>query len=203
MGGTLRDEAAPGEAPRWAGETCAIIASGPSASQEKAEACKGLRVITINTSFRLAPWADVFYACDEDWWAVYHEEVMRLPGEPWTLCKVAADRYGVNWIEGVNNPGLSRNPERINTGGNSGYQAINLAYHFGVSRILLIGYDMGGRHWHGRHPAPLRNSSPYGNWIPRFHALAEDLKAEGVDVVNCSPGTALKAFRVSTLEAEL
>lgn len=86
----------------------------------------------------------------------------------------------------------------IALGRNSGYQAINLAFHFGASTIALVGYDMqhtgGVTHWHGDHPAGMRNASTVKNWLSGFDALAADLRDEGLDVVNCTIETALTCF---------
>lgn len=86
----------------------------------------------------------------------------------------------------------------VNYGGNSGYQAIGLAYQLGADRIALIGFDMrrtGGRsHWHGDHPAGLGNACGIERWAPRFAALARDLARVGVEVINCSIETALDCF---------
>lgn len=94
--------------------------------------------------------------------------------------------------------GLCTEPHTINHGLNSGYQAINLAYHTGAKRIILLGYDMqhtGGKsHWHGDHPKSLSNAQGIHNWRHRFIALAGDLKRMGVQVYNCSTDTALKCF---------
>jgi hypothetical protein len=51
----------------------------------------------------------------------------------------------------------------IGWGGNSGFQALNLAVQFGAARIVLVGFDMtrlNGIHWHGPHPSRLNNPSP-------------------------------------------
>ena len=58
--------------------------------------------------------------------------------------------------------GLGKRGLRVN--GNSGAGAINLAYHFGARRILLVGMDMkpgpnGEKHWHPDHPKPLVQAS--------------------------------------------
>lgn len=93
----------------------------------------------------------------------------------------------------------------INHGMNSGYQAINLAYHFGVSRIILLGYDMqhteGKRHWFGDHPKSLTNADGIHNWVKGFSLLAKDLEREGVEVINCSPTTALTCFKRAEIES--
>ena len=51
----------------------AIIASGPSLTKEDVDAVRGLNVIVINTSYWLAPWADILYACDGHWWDWHYE----------------------------------------------------------------------------------------------------------------------------------
>jgi hypothetical protein len=132
---------------------------------------------------------------------VYHEESAEsFQGERWTQDKKSADKYGLRHIRSENKPGLSRDPAVIHTGGNSGYQAINLMYHFGVSRIVLLGYDMNGGHWHGKHPRNLSNVHDFSNWISRFRALSADLD---IEVINCTPGTALDAFPTASLESVL
>lgn len=92
----------------------------------------------------------------------------------------------------------------IHEGGNSGYQAINLAFHAGVRRIVLLGYDMqrtGGRsHWFGDHPGRLNVASPYERWVRDFASIAADLEAEGVEVINASRETALECFRRAPIE---
>jgi acetyl-CoA acetyltransferase len=100
--------------------------------------------------------------------------------------------------------GLSVGYGTINHGGNSGYQAINLAYMLGAARIVLLGFDMqatGGKtHWHGDHPAGLGNPSDFSGMIKAFDALAEDLKMMGVKVINSTTTTALRCFERMPLD---
>lgn len=106
-------------------------------------------------------------------------------------------------MRSLSHPGLSFDPAYIHEGGNSGYQAINLAVHFGAKRILLLGYDMGGKHWFGDHPKSLPVKSNYQIFMDNFATLPNDLKAAGVEVINCSRKTALAVFPRSTIEREL
>lgn len=193
--------------PTWFGATAAIVASGPSLRKSDVEYLRGkCRVIVINDNYRLAPWADALYACDRAWWEYHKPEFSGLkftqhklasPGES-KRDKECAAKLGVTAIAGINNPGLSRDPSVIHHGGNSGYQAINLAFHLGVKRILLLGFDMqhtgGKRHWFGDHPRPLNNAAGIEGWRKAFTRLADDLRGEGVEVVNCSRETALTCF---------
>lgn len=103
-------------------------------------------------------------------------------------------------MEGCGAPGLGR--DHIRHGSNSGYQAINLAYLLGAGRIILLGYDMGATgntHFFGAHPKPM-TSGNYTTFVERFTPLAEDLKREGVEVLNCTPQTALTQFTRASLD---
>lgn len=124
-------------------------------------------------------------------------------GECWTQSEVSAKKYGLNRVSGSHDGGLSTKPGHIHFGGNSGYQAINLVYHFGAAEIVLLGYDMGGTHWFGKHPPQLEKGTPFMNLIPKFWALARDLQLEGVEVINCSRESALQCFVRKDLEAVL
>ena len=193
---------------RWIGKTVAIIASGPSLTKEQCDYVRksGWKTIAINTSYKLAPWADVIYGCDGAWW---HQNHRNLPeeAEKWTQDKNAHINLGVNYVEAKWGAGLNTKTKphiQIHHGKNSGYQAINLAYHWGVSRIILLGYDMqhtrGKAHWFGDHPKSLTNAHGIEGWVKDFAFLARDLKSEGVQVFNCSPETALTCFERVELE---
>jgi hypothetical protein len=189
---------------RWPGATVAILASGPSMSAEQAEivrvwrdAAPDRKVIAINTTFLRAPWADVLYACDVTWWEHYHAEVGKIfKGELWSQDRKARDKFGIRWIESAPKAGLGKAPALIHQGQNSGYQAINLAYQAGAKRMFLLGFDMKGSHWHGEHPLPLTNPKPYlfDSYRSNFVQMANDLRTAGIEVINCTPDSALTVF---------
>jgi hypothetical protein len=83
-----------------------------------------------------------------------------------------------------------------NGGGNSGFQALNLAVQLGARRILLAGFDFGGKHWHEDHPAALRNPSQvqFDHWRGHFDGAADTLRQWGVAVANLSRLSTLQAF---------
>lgn len=189
----------------------AIIASGPSLTQEDCDKVRIWRdskedrsVIVINTSFRLAPWADILYACDADWWRKYFDEALRdFKGEMWTQDPVFGKKHPIRFIQSKRCDGLGR--DVIHTGGNGGYQSINLAYLFGAKSIVLLGFDMKRgddkkSHWHGDHPGGLNKSCPFKTWLNNFPRLAQDLESEGVNVVNATRDTALNCFPRIELE---
>ena len=102
--------------------------------------------------------------------------------------------------------GLSTEPTGLITGRNSGYQAINIAVLAGARRILLLGYDMrfidGRQHWFGNHPIK-NHEAEFTGYAKRFRTMVEPLEKLGVEVVNCSPGSAIDAFPRAELSEAL
>ena len=98
-------------------------------------------------------------------------------------------------------------PGVITWGGNSGFCALGLAFQFGASRIVLLGYDQcdptGTGHWHGQHDDSIRKAFNWPLWRQHFTAAARDFRHLGVDVVNCSRVTALDCFRRASLQEAL
>lgn len=174
--------------------TITCLGGGPSLTAEDVAACRGkVRVIAINDAYRLAPWADVLYGCDEKWWA-WHRGVPSFTGPKFGL-ESGARKWGVTVLQKTGADGLERDPSGLRHGRNSGYQAINLAVHLGAQRILLLGYDMrlGTKaHWFGDHPNGAK--PPVATFLPFFDRLAPELARLGVTVLNCSRTTALQAF---------
>lgn len=185
--------------------TIVCIASGPSLTPADVNYCHGkARALVVNDNYRLAPWADWLYAADKHWWDRYVGDVRGgFGGECWTCNESAAREHGLRYIQSAKLPGLSRNPSVIHEGHNGGYQAIGLARHFGAERIVLLGYDMQGTHWFGNHPPEFRRRNDFRVFLPPFDALAADLAADGVEVVNCTRETALTVFPRSTIEKAL
>lgn len=190
----------------WPGETVVCLASGPSLTPADVAYCRGrARTIVINTTILRAPWADAFYACDARVWGWHEATVRAFAGLKFALDGAAA-QYGATILRNAGVWGLSANPDAVCNGRNSGYQAINLAYLLGASRILLLGYDLqpgpgGEGHWHGDHPN--RAQPPYGVCRAAFTTIARPLAEAGVAVINCTRRTALHCFPECPLEEML
>lgn len=200
-------------APRvWPGATVACLGGGPSLTQAQADRLRGrARVIAINDAWRLAPWADALYACDWRWWRK-HDGVPGFAGLKVTLSNSLGhldDWPEIRVLKNAGTEGLELTPIGLRTGRNGGYQAINLAVHLGAARILLLGYDMkaaadGRTHWFGDHAEwPTRPSIFRDVFLPHFEGLARALDEIAVDVVNCTPGSALDVFPRRPLEDAL
>jgi hypothetical protein len=184
---------------KFEGGTMAVLASGPSMSQELADQvhAAGVPAIAVNTTFRLAPWAWMLYGADAAWW-------QNTPGAlEFRGQKLSCEQVrGIPRIGQAGRVGYTDDPALVYTFSNSGAQAIQIAAKSGARRILLLGMDMSGGHWHGEHPAPLRRTDPdlYPVWRGHMAVLAKALADRGVEVLNCSPESALECWPKVSLE---
>jgi hypothetical protein len=169
--------------------TFAVLASGPSMNQSIADFVRGkCRVVAVSDVFRLALWADALTAHDACWWE-NHPEALKFAGRKFS---------------GRFHPGVELLPFDGHYGKalNSGLQGMRAAKLLGATKILLLGFDLSadrGAHFFGKHPAPLRNTTP-----KRFKAhISQFSKWNGPPVVNCTVGSSLTQFPMSTIEKEL
>lgn len=203
--------------PDWTGQTAVVVASGPSLTATQlaiVSSSHGTRTIAVNSSALVFPWWEIAYSGDYLWWkhvAMAHPAPLgKAPRTAlWTCDRASSERWPLSWVKGVNREGLGRD-DTINMNGNSGAQAVNLAYLFGARRILLLGFDMkhgpkGQIHHHAPHPSPCYQTQAqiFEEWIHKFKPLAIGLAAAGCQVLNCTPGSALPWFRMATLEEAL
>lgn len=199
---------------RWpVGTTAIVAATGPSLTKKVAQLCYGIRhpIIAVNDAWRVLPWAEVLYATDARWWKT-HDGVPDFTGEKWTSHNKSIERskpdlaaeYDLNLVHAKNGAAFSADPAYITYGRNSGFQAINLAMHFGAARVLMVGFDLGlrngQRHFFGEHPAPLRNTEP-STFIKDF--VAAQRFPMPCEVINCTPGSGLRTYPMMLLEDAL
>jgi len=101
---------------------------------------------------------------------------------------------------------LFEEPGVVGSGGNSGFQALNLAAQFGARRIVLIGFDMhgaNGLHWYGHNKGKnMRNPNDvsYLRWRKAFAKNAGLLKRMNIEVINASLESALVCFEKCALD---
>ena len=195
----------------WGETTAVLIGGGPSLTVEQVEQVRAareagaVRVIAINDAYRLAPFADVCYFADSEWWG-WHKNRPDFQAFAGQKCSIS-DSGGnikdpaVHILRNANSRGqsfgLSLDPRQIVTGSNSGYQALNIAVLAGAKTIILIGFDAreptGKTHWFGDHPKrePI---AAYAQYRKAFSLGERAILAAGVKVVNCSPGSAIDSF---------
>lgn len=179
------------------------IATGSSLTPEDVDYCRGKATIyAVKEAYLYAPWADHLHAADCDWW-VRNKGLPDFLGKKYVCDQRTAQKYGLTWLEydyklpwstkaGV----IATGSGNGTTGGNSGFQAMNLAALHGATEIILIGYDCGhkkGSHehfWHDKIKREHRETNY--NWLIKgYHNALPHIK---IPVYNASRFSYLTAF---------
>jgi len=194
--------------PDWEGQAVCVAASGPSSPAILEQVRGRMRVIVINRTFEVAPWADMLYAADSGFWAVYvgAREFAGVKVAPEPNCKRYCPSIKLVEIKKVQGKRVDKlvfdDLGIIGGGGHSGFQALNIALQTGAWPVYLAGYDYLPKHWHDDHPQVLRN--PEAHQLQRWRALID---AEGVAVsdrvFNLSDVSTLNAFKRCTVHQAL
>lgn len=186
------------------GATLVVCGTGPSLTEN--DCWRALQRhnhfgLAINDAYTLAHLATVLYAADQKWWR-WRQQVVDtdLPPHCYTVDYFAPlYRPSVHLLKITGRDGLELAPDGLRSGGHSGYQAINLAAHLTGpgGRILLLGYDMqpsatGEHHFFGSHPDGTHVN--YACRLGAFETLVEPLRQQNIEIINCTPNSALHAF---------
>lgn len=199
--------------PDWTGQSVVIVASGPSAADVPLHMARGrMPVMAVKDGWRLCPWADVLYGCDHHWWEA-HRGVMEFAGLRMAYDSKTLQKWpSLPWLKvEIKKPRaefLFGQVGHVGWGGNSGFHAINLALQFGAKRLLLIGFDMRvdkGKHFFGNHKYTKDRPSQANahRWAEILDAQAPVVAARGVEIINCSLVSALKAYPKMAFEQAL
>jgi len=200
----------------FSGRTVTLIGTGPSLMLRQVNAARdnGFALAGCNNVWKIVPDLELLYGCNLKWWQHYWSpELAAHPAEKWTTNREAADLFDLNWIAEKNAPGLSADPSIVHHGHGSGFTLLNLAYLMGAARIVLLGYDLsyasdydgrakrigsGPRHFFGEYPEPLQHwpsvKIQRGRHVELI-GLYESVAKQGlVEIINCTPGSALTCF---------
>lgn len=138
--------------------------------------------------------AEVFASAKH--WGYKHPGIP--PVAPWErvkLIKVHVDR-----------PGLSTDPTCLH-GKNSGFAALNLAYHCKPRRIFLFGFDLtippgANEHWYETYEwrQPRKNYNGYKSWAQDHDHAAPLFKQAGIEVYNVSNISLINSYKVITVD---
>lgn len=192
---------------------------------------RGTKVITVNNAYQIAKFTDIQIACNDNWWEYYLKNdplLKKLNADCWTRYKHIAQEHGIDYIDSIVKDGLSTDQSMIHINKGSGPMAINFATLYGFKKIILIGHDMKfakdysgrekkvgstPRHYFGEYPKSMQHFPQSQNSVNKngviiglidaYEKMVNDLINMNVDVVNCTPNSALNCFRKSTLESEL
>jgi len=201
----------------WPRSTVYVIGGGPSLLKEDLSPLYApeKRVIGVNNAYKLGAWVDLCWFGDCSWFNHHRKSLLNFAGLKASCCprfggrneKWPAIKFLPKDKEKRNGISTRRNRNKIAWNKNSGYSAINLAYYLGAKRVVLLGFDMcrgenNETHWHGGHnwgvPKDTRKrrklNEPYLRFLPNTGAIAADAKKLGLDIINCSMGSAITQF---------
>lgn len=193
--------------PVFKGETVYLIGGGPSLKDFDWNRLLGKKTIAINKAFYHHQSSQVMYWTDSRFYTWYKDDIDKFKGLKYTLRKgyysddIKLLKRGVKY-------GIELSRDTLAHGNNSGYAAINLAYHLGAKKIILLGYDMGNvsgkSHFHEGYPTRAAADEVYQKqFIPGFGAIYEALKTRGIQVYNACPTSNLRVFPIITLDKAL
>ena len=154
------------------------------------------------------PNADVLYWTDSRFYTWYKNEVDNYNGLKFTIKAGSQYTSDIQILKKGKSYGIEKDSETLAHGNNSGYASINLAYHLGAKRIILLGFDMANdgkdTHFHDGYPTKSTGDQIYRDkFLPGFTQLKSELDPEGVTVLNASVYSQLTTFTKITIEQAL
>lgn len=195
--------------PDWSSDVCFIVGGGPSVADLDPECLRGRRVIGVNEAgLTVVPWCDVLLWADLRWLNWNRERLHLHTG--WMKVHrhsgVVSGAFRMKFRPG----GLCLTRDALG-GHDCGSSAINLAYHFGCKKIVLLGFecmDLPMERWregnfHNHHLLPPLPGQRVGKFLPAHRRMSADLRARGIQVYNATPVTALDCWPRVELEEAL
>jgi hypothetical protein len=172
-------------------------------------------VIGVNTAYQYGNWVDITVFGDINF---YLEHTMKLLD--FKNLKVSCHPrvrkghpgvYHIKYIaqDSQKTKGLTTRKGYTAWNKHTGAVAINLAYHLGVKRVYLLGFDMqldtnGKAHSHAEYHQeglPIhKNRLPYDSHLSHYPYIARDAESMGLEIINVNDNTAITQFPVVKLE---
>jgi len=161
-------------------------------------------VIAVNMAYKLGDWIDVLFFGDDGFWKTRKEEIIAFNGlrVSFESEKIRDSRVKLVARNPRKKQGITFTPAGLLSWNfNSGAAAINLAIQFGVKRIILLGFDMqldqnNNQHWHKVYSSPLSGvKESMKKHLQGFPVIAKDIEGSGIEIINCSPNSAIQCFR--------
>jgi hypothetical protein len=203
----------------WVGEVAYVVGGGTSVQLADVQSLqeRGKNVIAVNSSYRIALFADILYFADERWWTreitLEDHKLREFLGQVWTVSRISKDIQDVKLkrLRRVKPEvqGLALSPDTVTMEWTSVQSAINIAMHKGADRVVVLGLDNQPSpsdpqrfHHHAEYPWPHRLST----WQYKYDNLAHAvpvLEQQGVKVFNASPISTIDFWPVVTVAETL
>lgn len=185
----------------FAGQTVAVLGSGPSLTQEAADSVRHLPRVCARWAAKMAPDADIVISIDgppsNGFWSWAMEN---CTGK--LLCGLQTDKLpdevGYYWqrYESVT---LSTVPCHIIEFRNNGLSAIHIAEQGGAAKIMLLGFDPDKPLWFYDIEASTHVPILYPGLAEGLEQLIAKLRAKGIEVEHVKP--AVKTISLSDTSA--
>lgn len=196
--------------PYWDDRPLAVIGAGPSLTGFDFSKFKidGVRVLAVKEPVWDMPFSDALFALDRPWINRRADKMRELTCE--IFLAPTGSRRECQQIENATYlvldrfEGFSDDPRIVQSGGNSGFGAVNVAYLKRAKRIVLFGFDYTstGGHYTDRYldwQPPGHNARYFPNWGSNFTACLPQIRAAGVEIINASPKSTVTAFPKVTI----
>ena len=193
-----------------------IVGGGPSLNNFDWTLLEDKNVLVLNRGLEKLPnalallWNDVKFHKDNE------ERIKNFPG-----IKITTTRYmkpgsshpcdcDIVWVKGRNylsdfRGTIEESPYLINQGSNTGYSALNVAYHLGAKTIYLLGYDMkidkDKTNWHNGYPNQISlTPKMMKTFLMVFQGSNELYKEKDIKIYNVNNNSELTEFETKSLE---
>lgn len=187
--------------PYWLGETIFVVASGPSIRTTNFDLIRGRKIICVNSSIEMVPFADMVYFGDGRWWDEHKRMLINFPGHIVTCSGLIKHPrvLRITRLKPVNAAtGFHDGRDGVASQRTSLQGAMNIAAHLGSNekvqgRIVLLGADMGRdakdgvSHGHPPHKWPSRPGNiTWDEQLRHLKWIVSPLKNRKIEVINCS-----------------
>ena len=205
---------------KFKGETAIVCGTGPSITPEAIKAVNesGLKVFGANRAHEIFN-CHVLHGCNHQFWDYYWQDIKDKPCDKWTTRPELKGKYeGLRYIEERWEDGLSSDPAWIAAHHGTGPQLVNIAYLYGCTRILLVGWDMRfigkvsrtqykRRRYLGEDALTKNHwpmTGPQGEMTGLIREM-ETIKPEdyGIEIINCTTDSAMRCFPFGELNEEI
>lgn len=188
--------------PLWHGATVFLLGGGPSLRVFDMRRLRGHTVLAINSSCHSALAAGLqpaLFFTDNHWFVEHRAVIEAWPGLVVTASHSAKAALPdkLRRIAMVQRPDFTKGEPILKFGRSSGHTAISLAIAMGAARVVLLGYDMrrvDGRSHHHDDYLETDDALYERDFLIYFRDWNQAAIAAGVEVLNATPGSALREF---------
>lgn len=191
----------------WSDAPAIVVGTGPSLAGFDFERLRGLgHVLAVKEAAWDLPFAEACFGLDIPWMRRRHDRIVGLAErmDVYLAIPPVGLPIGHEAVTGATYlvrrrtcETFSDDPAEVESGGNSGFGAVNVAYLKGARQIVLFGFDYTKGHYcpdRYAHHRPDHNAHYWPRWGENFRATRAQLRQRGVSVINASPASTVDAF---------